>query len=49
MQLIIPVETSVPVTRDPVTLNLNGRQFPMEKVTDYLYRYAGIPVKGGDE
>jgi len=47
--MTVPAEASVPATTDPVTLTLNGQQYPMEKVTDYYYRSAGVPVKSGNE
>ncbi len=46
--MTVPVEASVPATTDPVALTLNGQHYPMEKVRDYYYRYAGVPVKAGD-
>jgi hypothetical protein len=48
-RLFVTVEASVPETKDPVTLSLNGQQYPLEKVTDYYYRNAGIGVTAGDE
>ncbi len=48
-QLVVPVEVSVPATADPVTLQLNGKQYPMEKVTDYYYQNPGVVVTAGDE
>ena len=48
-KLVVPVEVSVPATKDPVTLTLNGQQYPLEKITDYYYRSPGVGVTAGDE
>jgi hypothetical protein len=48
-QLFVPVEASVPATSAPVTLTLNGQQYPMEKVTEYYYRNPGVGVIAGDD
>lgn len=48
-RLFVPVEASVPATKEQVTLTLNGQQYPMEMVTDYYYRHNGIGVTAGDE
>lgn len=47
--ITVPVEVSVMATKDPVTLTLDGKQYGMERVTDYYYRSAGVPVKSGNE
>lgn len=45
--MTVPVEVSVPATADPVTLTLNGQKYPLERVRDYYYQYAGVPVTSG--
>ena len=47
--MTLPVEMAVPATRDTVTLSLNGKEYPMERVRDYYYRNRGVGIISGDQ
>lgn len=45
----VPVEVSVPATRDEVTLTLNGQEYLMDRITGYYYRNNSVVVTAGDQ
>lgn len=45
----VPVEAAIPATQDMVTFVLNGKEYPMEMVTDYYYRYPGVDIVSGEQ
>ncbi|NMB79498.1 MAG: hypothetical protein GYA23_10455 [Methanomicrobiales archaeon] len=47
--LTVAVEVAVPATKDPVTLTLNGKEYPMERVRDYYYEYPGVDIVSGKQ
>lgn len=48
-QMTVPAEVAIPSTQDTVTLTLNGKEYPMERVADYFYRNPGVSVVSGEQ